>query len=87
MKLSSEEKSDLIKLSERASDLLVKIIEEELPSVRQPTDCDVEFKEVLSQIHPICPLLSDSYKIMYNHIQKQKISSGDTYYKRLKKNK
>jgi len=85
MKLSLDEKSNLVKLSERVSDLLVDIIDEELPSVQQPTNRDIEVKDLLSQIYQICPLLSDSYTLMYNHIQEQKISSEDTYYKRLRK--
>lgn len=85
MKLSTEEKSNLVRLSERASNLLVDIIEENLPSVQQPTNPDIEFMKILSQIHKICPLLSDSYISMYNHIQKQKICQENTYYKRLRK--
>jgi len=85
MKLSLDEKLNLVKLSERASDLLVNIIDEDLPSVQQPTNRDIEFKNILSQIYQICPLLSDSYTLMYNHIQEQKISPENTYYKRLRK--
>ena len=84
MKLSLDEKSNLVKLSERVSDLLVDIIDEELPSVQQPTNRDIEVKNLLSQIYQICPLLSDSYTLMYNHIQEQKISSEDTYYKKFR---
>lgn len=85
MKLSLEEKSSLIKLSEIASDLLVNIIDEDLSSVQQQTNRDIKFKNILSQIYQICPLLSDSYTAMYNHIQEQKISSKNTYYKKPRK--
>jgi hypothetical protein len=85
MKLSLEQKTNLVSLGEKASDLLVKIIDEELPKSQQSTKTDIKLKEVLSQIYKICPLLSDSYILMYNYIQEQKISSRDTYYKRLRK--
>jgi len=85
MQLSLEEKTNLTRLSARASDLLVDIIDDDLPSLRQPTEHDLEFKDVLSQIYHICPLLSDSYTTMYNTIQEQKISADHTYYKRLYK--
>ena len=85
MKLSLEQKSNLIKLSEKASDLLINIVDEDLPSVKQPTNRDLEFKKILAQIYQICPLLSDSYTLMYNHIQEQKIYPQDNYCKRLRK--
>jgi len=84
MKLSLEEKTKLIELSEKASDLLVGIIDEALPKTKTPTENDVRFKKILSKIYQICPLLSDSYIRMYNHIQEQKISSHDSYVKRLR---
>jgi hypothetical protein len=76
MKLSLEDKTRLIMLSEKASDLLVAIIEDKLPSSPQATNRDYEFKDTLFQIYDICPLMSDSYTIMYNYIQTQKISDG-----------
>jgi len=85
MKLSLEEKTKLITFSERASDLLVKIIDKNLPKMRKPTKQDKEFKQILSKIYQICPLLSDSYVLMYNYIQKQKISLGDSYFKRIRR--
>ena len=85
MKLSLEEKTQLITLSEEASELLVEVISESLPQIKTPTSCDVRFKEVLSEIKEICPLLFDSSVNMYNYIQEQKISAGDSYFKRLKK--
>ena len=91
MKLSLKEKTKLIRLSERASDLLVKMIDEELPKLKIPTEGDNEFKRILSQIYEICPLLSDSYKEMYNYAQKQKYmeekgKKEDVYYKQLRRN-
>lgn len=85
MKLSPEEKLNLVKLLERASNLLVDIIDENLPSVQQPTNRDIEFKKTLSQIYQIYPFFSDSYQLMYNHVQEQRISPESTYYKRLRK--
>lgn len=85
MKLSLEEKTKLVKLGERASDLLVEIMDADLPEVQKPTKQDEEFNQVLGQIYLICPLLSDSYVLMYNHIQKQKISPEDTFYKNLRR--
>ena len=85
MKLSLEEKSRLMELGGKASDLLVNIMDENLPKTKEPTKNDTEFKEILSQIHEICPLLSDSYTGMYNYIQKQKTASKDYYVKRIKK--
>jgi hypothetical protein len=85
MKLSLEETTKLIKLSEKASDLLVRIIDEPLPKTRTPTKNDIELNEVLSKIYLISPLLSDSYMQMYNHLQKGKISSDDSYITQLKK--
>ena len=85
MKLNLEKKLRLIKLSERASDLLVEIIDESLPKTKAPTKRDVEFKEVLSRIYEICPLLSDSYTRMYNYIQKEKVSSKGSYVKQSRK--
>ena len=85
MKLRTEEKEKLIRLTETASNLLVNIIEETLPSIKQPTKKDIEFNQILNQIYPISPLLSDSYVDMYNNIQKEKMDSQDTYYKKLRK--
>lgn len=84
MKLTLEEKTKLIKLSERASDILVKIMDEKLPKEKTYTINDILFKGILLNIHEICPLLSDSYSIMYNYLQKQKISSKDNYFKQIK---
>lgn len=86
MKLSLEEKTKLIELSEKASDLLVGTIDEPLPKTRTPTQNDIEFKEILSKIYQICPLLSDSYAHMYNHVQSKKRDSNDSYIKRISKN-
>lgn len=85
MKLSLEEKATLTKLSERASDLLVDMINEDLPSKEKPTKKDLEFEQLLSQIYKVSPLLSDSYRTMYNYLQQQKASPDDSYIKQLRK--
>ena len=85
MKLSLEEKTKLIELADKVSALLVGTIDEPLPKTKTPTKSDIEFKEILVKIHQICPLLSDSYTQMYNHIQEQKRDSNDSYIKQLKK--
>jgi hypothetical protein len=85
MKLSLEKKTKLIELSERASDLIVGIMDEKLPKYRILTKYDKEFHEVIDKIEKICPLMSESYVNMYNDIQKKKISKNSTYYKRLSK--
>lgn len=87
MKLTLEQRTELTGLAEKASDLLVKIIDERLPKTKKPTKTDNEFQAILSQIYPICPLLSDSYTLMYNYIQEQKVSAHSTYLKRLTKAK
>ena len=66
MKLSLKEKTKLIRLSERASDLLVKMIDEELPKLKITTEGENEFKRIISQMIEICHLLSKSYKEMYS---------------------
>jgi len=85
MKLSLEEKTKLITFSERASDLLVKIIDKNLPKMRKPTKQDKEFKQILSRIYQIWPPLSDGYAVMYNYLQTGKISLGDSYFKRIRR--
>lgn len=85
MDLSREETSKLVALSETASELLVDILEEELPSQRVPTKNDLDFKKIIEQISPLCSLLAESYDLMYNHIQKQKISPESDYFKRIRK--
>ena len=84
MKLSLKDLIEVKRLGESASNLLVNIMDEKLPKEKLPTEFDNEFKKVLIEIREICPLLSDSYAVMYNHIQEVKISSGDGYYKRLR---
>jgi hypothetical protein len=85
MKITLEEKSRLIKFAESASELLVKIIDEDLPKEEEPSKNDVYFRHIISQINTICPLLSDSYVLMYNYIQKEKLSPDSLYLKRLRK--
>jgi hypothetical protein len=85
MEITLEEKSKLIELSEIASGLLVKVIDEILPEEEELTKNDMNFKKVISQIYDICPLLSDSYMLMYNHIQKEKLPPDNLYLKQLKK--
>lgn len=72
MNLKKQEKKKLIELSEIASDLLVEIMDEKPPQVRKPTKNEIEFQKTLHQIYNICPLLFDSYILMYNNIQKEK---------------
>jgi hypothetical protein len=73
----------LIILSNQASSLILRIIDEEIPKERVPTQNDVEFQNVVNQIYLSSPLLADSYKVMYNYIQKQKTPPGIDYLKRL----
>ena len=84
MILGAEDSIKLKELGEQASDLLVDIIDEELPDSKEPTKLDAKFNQVLTQIYQICPLLSDSYKLMYNHVQMEKKEAGHTYVKQLK---
>jgi hypothetical protein len=87
MKLSLEKKAELSFFGIRASNLLVEIIDEPLPKEKIPTRRDIEFKEILAQINSICPLLSDSYMLMYNYIQKEKSNpKEDSYLKHLRRN-
>jgi len=84
MKPSLGERAKLTALVERASKLLVEIIYEELPKAEAATKNDIEFDNVLAQIHKINPYLADSYVNMYNYLQEQKAGETD-YYKQLKK--
>ena len=86
MKLSLEEKTKLISLSEKASDLLVEILSENNPKEQIATERDKKIKNIFSQIHHTCPLLADGYIEMYNYIQKVKSKEEKlTYLKRLRK--
>ncbi|PJE81655.1 hypothetical protein COU58_01795 [Candidatus Pacearchaeota archaeon CG10_big_fil_rev_8_21_14_0_10_32_42] len=80
------EKIDLLELSEKAANLIIKILEEKNSHSKIPTKNDLKFKETLKQIYHICPLLSDGYAEMYNFIQKEKINEKSSYQKRLIKN-
>lgn len=84
MKLSLEEKTRLKKLSEKCSELLVDIIDSEIPFLPISTEKDAQFIQAISQMHSICPSLSDSYVLMYNRIQRAK-REGDKPYKRISK--
>jgi hypothetical protein len=86
MKASLEKKIRLRKLSEKCSDLLIEIDEKEFPLLQIPTERDKQFISSISEMCSICPGLSDSYVLMYNKIQKEKISEGDKYYKQIRKN-
>lgn len=79
MKLSLENRTNLIKLSERASNLLVEMIDEDIPSAERSTKREEEFEHVLSQMYKICPLLSNSYAKMYNQLQEEKASPDKSY--------
>lgn len=83
MKLLPKEKSELIKLSEKASDLMVKIIDEPISIIPYVTRLEKEFVETIAQMHKISPLLSDSYAVMYNHIQEQKRPTKEWLFKRI----
>jgi hypothetical protein len=86
MKLSLEEKTKLIILSERASELLVEILAEENPKERIQTEMDAKFHKTMAQMNYHCPALSDEYIKMYNKIQEIKAKEdGATYLKRLRK--
>jgi hypothetical protein len=86
VKLSLEQRTMLSLLGIRASNLLIEIIDEPIPSEQKPTERDLQFKEILKQIYGVCPLLSDSYMLMYNHIQKDKSEKEKlSYLKELKK--
>ena len=85
MKLTLGEKTKLIELSEMTSDLLVEMLEEDIPKTKKPTEKDIKIKKLIFEIYKICPLLSDSYASAYNCIQKGKISKEDSYIKRLRR--
>lgn len=82
MKLSLEDKTKLIILSERASELLVEIMNEENPKERIKTKADINFQNTLSKIFYICPQLSDGYMKMYNFIQETKSKEEKLNYKK-----
>jgi len=75
MKLTLANKIELIHLSEEASNLMIKFLEEKNPISKTPTKNGLKFKKTLKQIYQICPLLSEGYVKMYNHIQKEKINT------------
>jgi len=86
MKLSLEEKTKLIILSERASELLVEILAEENSQQRITTKKDIDFNNTMTLLHYHCPLLAEAYAKMYNFIQEAKSKEEDlTYLKRLRK--
>jgi len=76
----------LIGLSEKASDLLIKILEEKIPKAEIPTKNDLEFKRMVNQIYQISPILSEGYLKMYNYLQKEKITPKSKYIKQLRIN-
>ncbi|NCN51667.1 hypothetical protein GW931_01515 [archaeon] len=86
MKLTLKDKIELINLSEKASDLLIKVLEEKIPKKETPTKNDVEFQRTLTYINKISPLLSEGYTKMYNYIQEKKLNENSTYLKKLTKN-
>jgi hypothetical protein len=83
MKLSLDEKLRVKELGERCANLLVDISEEDLPVQRIPTERDNQFRIIVCEMHSLCPLLAESYVMMYNKIQEGKISEGDGYRKRI----
>jgi hypothetical protein len=85
MKLSKKEEKKLIKQSKRASNLLIQIINKELPNIQEPTEEDIEFRKIITQIYQIHAPLSEIYVSIYNQIQRMKISPQDQYYKQLRK--
>ncbi len=86
MKLSLEEKTKLIILSERASELLVEILAEENPKERIKTEADEKFHKTIGQLNFHCPALADEYMRMYNSIQEIKAKEDNaSYLKRLRK--
>jgi len=84
MKLTLANKIELIGLSEKASDLLIKILEEKIPKAEIPTKNDLEFKRMVNQIYQISPILSEGYLKMYNYLQKEKITPKSKYIKQLR---
>ena len=84
MKLTLTNKTELVGLSEKASDLLIKILEEKIPEAEIPTKNDLEFKRMVNQIYQISPLLSEGYIKMYNYLQKEKITPKSKYIKQLR---
>ncbi|OIO40562.1 hypothetical protein AUJ61_01840 [Candidatus Pacearchaeota archaeon CG1_02_30_18] len=86
MKLTLANKIELIGLSEKASDLLIKILEEKIPKAEIPTKNDLEFKRMVNQIYQISPILSEGYLKMYNYLQKEKITPKSKYIKQLRIN-
>ena len=85
MKLTLAEKIELTNLSEKASELLIKILEEKITVKEIPTKNDLEFKRMVNQIYQISPLLSEGYIKMYNYLQKEKTTPKSKYMKQLKK--
>ena len=65
MKLSLEERTDLQKLFERANGLFAEVVNINSPVTLQQTRKYIEFRQVLGEIHKICPLVSETYSLLY----------------------
>ncbi|VVB83318.1 Uncharacterised protein [uncultured archaeon] len=80
MGFSLEKRAELKRLSERCADLLVDIAEENLPPYSESIKKDEQFKQIIAEIHSLCPSLSYSYMIMYKHIKGEKNSESNKWY-------
>lgn len=85
MKFTLEQKIKLSKLQKKVSNLILETIEENLPKNPEPTDLDISFKNTLTEIYQISPILADGYVQMYNDIQANKINKESSYLKRFRK--
>lgn len=86
MNLSLEEKTKLIILGEKVSELLVEILAQDNPKDRIPTQKDIDFNKTITTLNYYCPLLAEAYVKMYNFIQEAKSKEeGLVYLKRLRK--
>jgi hypothetical protein len=71
MELSREQLEKVIKLSERVSDLIVKIADEEISHLKEESETDKEVKYLIEEIKKICPVLSEGYSKMYDYLKKK----------------
>jgi hypothetical protein len=79
MKLSLDEKLRVKELGERCANLLVDISEEDLSVEKIPTERREQFRIIISEMNSLCPLLAESYVMMYNKILEEQRSEGDGY--------
>jgi len=85
MKFDKEELIDLDRFSVRASKLLVRIAEEELPDEEIPTELDVKYQNTIFAIREISPMIADGYMKCYNEVQRRKVDDHSLYLKCIRK--